>query len=1168
MKPEDIVIKKETSESGINIVETPTQQIEKLVELENQIESVANQSISNEDEITKRLTALNANKIEVERVISKVRGIDHQIEDSKKNAFEKVSKVLGNFYAEHFKGMGKSIVAEFKMRPIYDKYIRLEKESYNIWKKGEKIKTKNPNADLNNLDPYGIRSVHMVHDIFDNAEVYKKIPTFVEKNNYDESNLEDLKTYQEYYMHRRFKEFPGEMVRGYIHQENEGEILGMLYAIQLNQIRKKLSENDPTISENFEAFFQPGTAHYYDKNNNSVFSEENGVSQNTQYSRSITERIVAFKKAIEKDNIILSDEQKFILRNKILDIFENNEDDIALNLYKIEDINSVVRLCDFSAEQVRLINSIIFNIMLKSEKRHWLNAAFNNQGFSYTKDQVDTIFAIVQHADIHPEGIRIPHLARSDNFGNQGQYDVVSIKDLNRFPFTAEQKVLIGEALSASIVREFNNKIGNGDFQYFVDFKKNNSHLESGEFITKEQFDNIASTLSVSFLDATESYIQKNLTVLEGDVEKVEMKNWYKDKIELVPKREMVARNFDIAKVAELVKHLEHFSDNKDRSQELLAKIPWVESIYKMMNFQKRPRRAEYDPWVTELIPLIQTSLMNESMSLNNPKDGEVLFEYIKRIGPRNLPNYFVLFKKLVDAGSVDVLDSENKKEIKSSFGIDVDEVCKKDPKNLNLVFAETEKFRASFGSDLVDENSSIVNKCFASKYGQEFFCASFANSGFGYGGESKKILETYKKYSEKNPEAFKVPEGYLPVTLEIPEFTTKETGDLEDEDKINELLQNPDLVSAHSNIYGALENLNVKPKQMRLEEYNKSITENFHKEIRTIDTKLDEMNTGKDVNQKALDNLTKRREILLSQLNSFNQSSESLLSMNLENIMDSYQELIPDAFGSKHEILMQLSLEDMSTRFPEEFAKIKNPNLIKKFPTLDSVSIFSEFVRTHVGEHYLNKKHGENDAIRTENKNLIKYLKKIWGTQDFETKILSVTNEKLTAFERGDLTSQTKPITIIPSKGIQRIISGHLGSACTSRRAGELAEGKYPNITSYSLVMDKGTQKEKFVGSFLVIETKTKDNQPILVIRANNPSQNMYNTVDTKALVDKIFDEVRNVAKRRNIPFVGVALGHGTASNRTFVTEYHNIAAKERIGLKDNAETNFNGHQIGRAHV
>ena len=1153
-----------TQEKSVETIENAENQINIINNINDEIETLAEKSLSNEDEISKRLLSLNASKIEVDEVINRLKVIDSKISDSKKGALEKVSGMLNGFYAEHFKSLDKSVVAEFKMRPIYDKYIKLDKEGWDIWKKREKIKKKNPEADLTALDPFRIRSVNMGHDIFENAENYAKIPEFVEKNKYNETNIEDLKTYQEYYQYRRFDQFPGEMVRGWLHKENESEILSKLYAIQLNQIREKLHKNDSSIKENLDVFFQPGTALYSNEDRYRVFSKEKSSSQNTDYSRSVTDRIKSFEKAIQKDDIVLSSEQKSILRDKVLDIFESSQNDLSINLHNAKDITSFVDLCDFSNEQKKLIQSFIFSLMLKSEKRHWFSVAFSNKEFPYTQDQIETIFTLVKQSDIHPEGIRVPHSDRYNNSDESSQYDVISTNELNQFPFTTEQKSELGEVISASILRQFESKIKEGDFQYFVDFRKNNGLLETSEFITKEQFDRLVSQSESFFLAATETYIEKYLSFSDGDTEKVEMKTWYSNKTELVPKREMVARNFNLARVADLIKQLVSFPKDKEKSAELISKIPWVDSITKMMTIQKRPRRAEYDPWITDLTLLVQASLMNENMSIHNPQDGEVLLEYVKRIGPRNLPNYFALFKSLIDAGSVSLLDVGIKNEIKSSFGIDVDELCKNDPKNLNLIFAETEKFRASFRSDLIDENNQIVQKCFASKYGQEFFSAAFGNSGFGYGGEYKKILETYGKSSEKRPELFKLPEGYIPVTFEIPEFSSKETSDdLEDNVKITELLQNPDLLISYSNIYNAVESLGTKSRPDQIDSYNKSLLGTFTKEIQAIEGKLEEINLEKDVNKKAVENLTKRKEMLSLQMNNFNESIKGLMSMNVENIMETYQEFIPDTFPQKQEVLMQLSLEDMSTRFPEEFNKIKNPSLVQKSPSLDSVSIFSEFIRINVGEHYLSKKHGEGDAIRSDQKNLIKYLKKVWGTQDFETKILSVTNEKLAALERGELSNQSRPITIIPSKGIQRIISGHLGSACTSRKAGELAEGKFPNITSYSMVIDKDTQKERFVGSFLVIETQTKDNRPILVIRANNPSQNMLNTIDTKDLTDKVFDEVRNVAKRRNIELVGVALGAGVASNRTFVTDYHQNAAKEGIALKDNAETNFNGHPI-----
>ena len=230
-------------------------------------------------------------------------------------------------------------------------------------------------------------------------------------------------------------------------------------------------------------------------------------------------------------------------------------------------------------------------------------------------------------------------------------------------------------------------------------------------------------------------------------------------------------------------------------------------------------------------------------------------------------------------------------------------------------------------------------------------------------------------------------------------------------------------------------------------------------------------------------------------------------------------------------------------------------------------INIFSEFIRSHVKEHYFDKKHGEYQKIETENKDLIKYLEKIWGAKDFEKSILAITENKIAGLEKGEIKNTKKDISLVPSKGMQRIVTGYLGGACTSRQSDKLAKGEFKNIVSYSIILDKGTNNQKFGGSFLFIETKTTTKESALIVRANNPAQGLVNIIDMDELIGKILDEAKAVAKRRNISLVGIAINQGVASNRTFVVDYYrkNFKANDKnmIALENNEETNFNGYNF-----
>ncbi len=1156
--------KAELEELKIENPESLTDQIEVFDTALEEMDRIENDALTDEKEITERLLTLGASEEDISVVIARLTTLDGEIKKAKQTTYENTLDKLDTFYQENFSHMGKAIIAEFRMRPIYKKYIKLDRESFKIYLKGEKLKKKlkkkdpniDPEVNLNSeeFDPYRIRNTGLYggnSDIFQAAEEYQKIPEFVKKYNYNETNIQDLQTYQQNYKNRRYKH----NLRGLltIHEEDEHSILSRLYAIQLNQIREKLKENDSNIKENLDVYFQPSIERYISLDHSRVYSKKNAGPDGVGHITSVVSRVQSFVKALTADNIILSDAQKKMLREKTLDIFEKNEDDVAAHLYELKDVLSFIELCDFSNEQKKMFNSVLFNSMLRQRGRHSFRYIIENPNFPYTEEQIEKIFKIVEQSNITSGGIRIPYGKKENEYNSIGN-DMIA-----KFPFTASQKEKIGEAVVNATIEELSVKANNGDFAHIMYFEKENTSSITTGLLNQAQFEKIVKRSQELFLVSAKNYIQK----FKGfTMQGVGGEMWSES-------------NFDIAATGDLIKCLQTYPEDKDKVADLLAQVPWKDSILKMLDIQKRPRRAEYDPWVTDITPLVKQMMVdqlfsfekNGVLSLENPKDGEVVYEYVKKVGPKNLPNYFRLFQKLQKTASISELPQEVKDDLKQSFKIDADDLCKNDPTNLNLIVNEIEKIRTGFSQDLINENFALVDKTLASSYGKEFLMSVKGASGHSQGGDIDTVMKKYKETLETNPEVFTLPVGYEKINIEVSEYASDtEVTDIDIEKEVATVLSNPDLINYYSKVFKAVESFRENTQlDKKLSIYNTEIEKAFQTELNNINQKIDEEKAKEDKNDKAIENLGKRKLALGEQIKNFDFTTKQMSGEDLPKVMEVYSSLVPDTIPQKQEVLMELSLRDMEKRFPDQFAKINNQNLVYKVPSADSISIFNEFVRSHVGEHYLNKKHGEGDAIKTSDKNLIKYLKKAWGSQDFEKGILAITDKRIGVLERGELSDTKKVVTLIPSKGMQRIFSGDLGGACTSRRNLEFAEGKYQNIVSYSLILNKDTQKEKLAGSFLLIEAQTEDKQPILIVRANNPSQNLANMIDSNELVGKILDEARNVAKRRNIPLVGVAYNQGSASNRTFVADYYHktFATPAKVQLEENEETKFNGYEI-----
>jgi len=592
--------------------------------------------------------------------------------------------------------------------------------------------------------------------------------------------------------------------------------------------------------------------------------------------------------------------------------------------------------------------------------------------------------------------------------------------------------------------------------------------------------------------------------------------------------------------------------------------LPWTPSLLKLENIQKPAARAEYDPWRKQLLPLLR-NLSNE-IRFDNPEDGEIIFDYCSRLGMKNMPLIYSLFSKIAKSKNVDLLPDEVKVELEKTFNIKADELCKKDKKNIKLILSETQKAVPKMISDFRKENPKFVSSTLESPYAIEFLKTIIGDSGYGHGASTEEVLKTYQEALQKNPEKFILKPGYEETEISVPEVVVSEG---EKQEKIasaqNKILANPELgqtITTYKTIVDNPENSLSMSAWLRNKgsEVNIFLTEVID-ELKEKILKEEKKVNG---NAKAKINLNDRLHKYQTEQQIFNERFSALSSdgAKIKETMEGLFRGVPEDWPGKKNLLMELSWRDMASKVPEgQRAVSANINS----DSASQISAWHEFISNHVSEHYLNKKHGRGEAIETEDKDLIKILKKYWGTQDFDKSILAVSHEKIKKLERGELSEKLKAISLVPSKGLQRIFSGDIGKACTSNQNSLLAQGAFENITSYSLVVEKNTLNERFVGSFLIIETRTETGEPALVLRANDPEQNVFNMVDGKSLIASIVKKVQELAKRRQINNVLVPLQSGASSNRPEVLDYYRtkFSNNEKVSLVNNPETNFNNYNI-----
>jgi hypothetical protein len=600
---------------------------------------------------------------------------------------------------------------------------------------------------------------------------------------------------------------------------------------------------------------------------------------------------------------------------------------------------------------------------------------------------------------------------------------------------------------------------------------------------------------------------------------------------------------------------------DKDDKQLWQTLIPWSEGLAKIAAIQKQTTRDEFNPWRTQLIPLIEKTMNSNIISIEQKEDGVDLYEYVSRFGMRDMPLIFKLFLEVRRCSSIDVMDDSLKETLRASFDIDAEKLCRKDKTNMGLILSELEKAAERMQQGIMEEDLDSIRNIAASDYTIELFNALKGNSGFNHFADSQTVLKKYIETQAAHPEKFTLLPGYIPAEVAIPELKASVT--VEAEYEMEKTLRNAELKTVLDS-YADLIVTAEQPFDSAV--FKDEVLNTFRLKIDEVDQRLSVEEAKESPNEKALIGLKKKKEATLHNLAQFESALAAQKNITEPGMLiEMVHDFVPAEWEGKRDLLMRLSLQDIAQRMPEGYQNFSEH--FSDIGTAEKLERSAEFITNYVREHYLKKKHGEEKAIQTDNKEVLKTLRKYWGVQDFEKSILAVSNEKMKLLSRGEVLQSTRSVTCIPSKGVQRVITGDLGKACTSGMDYRLAQGEYEGVTSYSLVIDKGTKQERFIGSFIVIETKTESEEPILILRANNPQQNLFSMLNGDTLIEAIIDEVKKLAVRRNIPHVAVPLdaSGASSSNRPEVSAYYQRHFKDnaKVGLVNTPDTNFNGYAI-----
>lgn len=204
-------------------------------------------------------------------------------------------------------------------------------------------------------------------------------------------------------------------------------------------------------------------------------------------------------------------------------------------------------------------------------------------------------------------------------------------------------------------------------------------------------------------------------------------------------------------------------------------------------------------------------------------------------------------------------------------------------------------------------------------------------------------------------------------------------------------------------------------------------------------------------------------------------------------------------------------------------------------------------------------------------------FLKRLRAALPYDEMIEALEQHSATALSH-PVTSDIKQsctLTMIPTRGIARELSGHLFDVCWANNEGAFRSVKgvddgRPNIIAVTFVRDYDTPKATIVGGSLVVIGYETDNpqQPVMIIRGCNPRSAFLN----QTYVGEVFDqwisylsEVANAGEMKiaipadPVPFLALTNQPGL-----FYYARNNYFSGSRLNVGSVALTEFNGIRVG----
>ncbi len=497
-----------------------------------------------------------------------------------------------------------------------------------------------------------------------------------------------------------------------------------------------------------------------------------------------------------------------------------------------------------------------------------------------------------------------------------------------------------------------------------------------------------------------------------------------------------------------------------------------------------------------------------------------------------------------------------------------VDRLSRLTPELLLNVLSETRK--ACVGGFLEDSGVPVELQ---TGLGQEIFAAAVGTGRWVKSGALRDMIKLWEKTIAESPDRGMLPTGYQEEVIEV---AVKMRGDADEEERkdkeVKKTLQSQPL----------LEYMSVLAKSVDVDEggglgFDESLLrmlENFERSL--IDTMEKQESRVLKLTGVAAEKLGQRIAQLREQIGTYSKIRSEMEQIDADPQFITRMEQLVSLGGKGPEfegLLIALSLRHISQSNQTEH---HNPFKDSEQITERMVIKTAEFIEQYLMEHYLHPEQVDHYVGHEPfSPELLAALRKAWkvgrtekiGEEDISRNpILRAKQEIRKVRGPGELSEKNISVAMVPGEGLPKIMSGDTGNACYTSRHDELARGLYPDMHAFTYVLGRDTAQERFAGSVLFVEGRMANNKtPVLLVRANNPRENLIQSIENESFVFQSLEKAIETAERRGIGVVLVPLDYATqsSSNRKGVSEVYwkYFSHHKKTELRATPEAQFNGY-------